>query len=575
MNLITKVILLIVMILLPILGLYAYSYQQTIHVIEKQINTRNEEKLANFLGQIEILLDQNMLFAALATKDPEIKSVAFGNLPTSGYDRLNVIQDVQSKLSLFSITNNIMNIISIYFPRSQLFLSTDTTTVFDEDEILKSYTPNWRLNKVGVNGVQMDAFSRFFVSPFHENPADIKNSELIIRVDFFTQNITNLLDSFKLAGHSDAFFYHTKDQVVYSSTANTQRIQQLMQDYPLDQYTSKSKFHDIVSIDGKKYLLYTLASSKVDWSLVDIEPLDEILQPVVHSRNLFYMILLLLLLFGTIAAFLLYFHIQVPIRILIRGVEHIKNKNFAYQIKRKRNNEFQQLFDSFNGMGLEIDQLIKRVYIEEIRSREAAMKQLQSQINPHFLYNCLAYIVNMAKMNKNQSVIAMAHNLGDYYKYTTRNETLVTTLHSEIELAVNYMNIMNQQLDKFQYTCSIPESMKTIQIPKLIFQPIIENAIVHGLEEILENGWITIVGLEDPNSYRLIVEDNGPGLSTEKLQALKRKISMEDNESDQTGLWNVHHRFNYYFGKNSGMLLDHSTLGGLKVELYWKKVERE
>lgn len=571
MNLITKVILLIVMILIPILGLYAYSYRQSIHVIENQINTRNEEKLANFLNQIEILLDQNMLFAALATKDPEIKSVAFGNLPESGYDRFNVIQSVQSKLSLFSITNKIMNVISIYFPRSQLFLTTDTTSVFDRDAFLKSYTPNWRLNKVEVNDIPMDAFSRFFASPFHEDPDGLMNAELIIRVDFFTQNITNLLDGFKLASDSDAFFYRSANEVVYSSTANTQRIQQLMQNHPIDQYTSKSKFHDIVSIDGKKYLLYTLASSKVDWSLVDIEPLDEILKPVVHSRNLFYTILLLLLLLGTIAASLLYFHIQVPIRILIRGVEHIKNKNFGYRIRKRRNNEFQQLFDSFNGMGLEIDNLLKRVYTEEIRSREAVMKQLQSQINPHFLYNCLAYIINMAKMNNNKSVIAMAHNLGDYYKYTTRNETLVTTLISEIELAVNYMNIMNNQLDKFQYTYDIPESMKAIQIPKLIFQPIIENSIVHGLEEILEDGWITIVGIEEPNGYRLIVEDNGPGLSKEHLDALKRKINMEDNESEQTGLWNVHHRLKYYFGKNSGMLLDHSALGGLKVELYWEK----
>ncbi|MDG0811359.1 hypothetical protein [Cohnella rhizosphaerae] len=137
MNLITKVILLIVMILIPILGLYAYSYRQSVHVIEHQINTRNEEKLANFLNQIEFLLDQNMLFAALATKDPEIKSVAFGNLPDSGYDRFNVIQSLQSKLSLFSITNKIMNVISIYFPRSQLFLTTDTTSAFDRDAFLK------------------------------------------------------------------------------------------------------------------------------------------------------------------------------------------------------------------------------------------------------------------------------------------------------------------------------------------------------------------------------------------------------------------------------------------------------
>jgi two-component system sensor histidine kinase YesM len=575
LNVITKVILLIVLILTPIIGLYAYTNQQSVHVIEEQINTRNEEKLSYFLNQLESLLDQNMMYATLATKDPEIRNVAFGNLPESGYDRQNVIQSIQSKLNLFSITNQVMNIISIYFPRSDLSISTVSSAISDPTEFIKHYTPNWKLNRVDVNGVPMDAFSRYFVTPYQVDSMDLMNSELIIRVDFLTKNISNLLDGFTLSGHSDAFFYRSSDQVVYSSKANIKLIQQVMKDYPLDQITSNSKFRDIVKIDGKKYLLYTLASSKMDWSLVDIEPLDEILQPVVQSRNLFYVMLLLLFLFGIVSAMLLYSHIHVPIRILIRGVEQIKNKNFAYQIRNRRKNEFQQLFDSFNGMAVEIDQLLKRVYTEEVRSREAVMKQLQSQINPHFLYNCLAYIVNMAKMNKNQSVIAMAHNLGDYYKYTTRNESLVSTLQLEIDLAVNYMDIMNSQLERLHYTIAIPEFMLELKIPRLLIQPMIENAIVHGLEERVEEGLITIIGIVETNICRLVIEDNGSGLSSDALHMLRKTTEQEANISKRTGLWNANHRLRYYFGDHSGVNIDHSTLGGLRIELYWEIIEKE
>ncbi|MGO4544992.1 sensor histidine kinase [Paenibacillus sp. 2TAB23] len=574
MNVITKVILLIVLILTPIIGLFTYTNQQSVSVIEEQINTRNEEKLSYFLNDIERLLDQNMMYATLAAKDPEIRNVSFGNLPQTGYDRQNIIQSIQSKLRLFSITNQVMNIISIYFPKSDLSLSTMSSATFGEREVEWQYTPNWKLNKVDVNGVHMDAFSRYFVSPYQVNPDNLMNADLVVRVDFFTQNITNLLDGFTLAGHSDAFFYHSPSEAVYSSKANTKLIQQVMETYPVDQYTSTDKSRNIVKIDGKKYLLYTLRSTKMEWSLVDIEPLDQILQPVVLSRNLFYVILLLLFLFGIVSALLLYSHIQVPIRMLIRGVEHIKNKNFAYQIKNRRKNEFQQLFDSFNGMSIEIDQLLKRVYTEEVRSREAVMKQLQSQINPHFLYNCLAYIVNMAKMNKNQSVIAMAHNLGDYYKYTTRNESLVATLRQEIELAISYLDIMNSQLDKLEYTITIPDNMLDMQIPRLLVQPIIENAIVHGLEERLEEGLITILGREGPIS-RLIIEDNGTGLTSDALQRLRQTIGQEVNITKRTGLWNVNHRLKYYFGEHSGIHIDHSALGGLRIELYWEIVEKE
>jgi len=571
LNVITKVILLIILILTPIIGLYAYTNQQSVHVIEEQINTRIEEKLAYFLNQLENSLDQNMMYATLATKDSEIRNVAFGNLPESGYDRQKVIQSIQSKLNLFSITNQVMSIISIHFPKSELSISTLSSVVSDQISFIHQYSPNWKLNKVDVNGVEMDAFSRYFVTPYQVDSADLMNADLIIRVDFLTKNITNLLDGFTLSGHSDAFFYHSPDQVVYSSKANIKLIQQVMKNYPLDQFTSHSTFRDIVQIDGKKYLLYTLASSKMNWSMVDIEPLDEILRPVDQSRNLFYVMLFLIFVFGIAAALLLYFHIQVPIRILIRGVEQIKSKNFSYQISSRRKNEFQSLFDSFNGMAIEIDQLLKRVYTEEIRSREAMMKQLQSQINPHFLYNCLAYIVNMAKMNKNQSIIAMAHNLGDYYKYTTRNESLVSTLRMEIDLAVSYMDIMSSQLERLRYTIEIPEYMLEQKIPRLLIQPMIENAIIHGLEAQSEEGLITLTGIVETNLCRLIIEDNGLGLSPDGLQMLRQTIAQEENSTTSTGLWNVNHRLKYYFGDRSGVHIDHSTLGGLRIELYWEK----
>lgn len=575
MNVITKVILLIILILAPIIGLYAYTNQQSVHVIEEQINTRNEEKLSYFLNQLESTLDQNMMYAALATKDPEIRNVGFGNLPASGYDRQKVIQSIQGKLNLFSITNQVMNIISVYFPRSVLAVSTVSSVLTDRQEFIDRYTPNWKLNRVDVNGVQMEAFSRYFVTPSPSDADHLLGAEMIIRVDFLTKNISNLLDGFSLSGHSDAFFYHDSDQVVYSSKANTPLIRRLMEEYPLDEFASKAKSRTIVKLDGDKYLLYTLTSSKMDWTMVDIEPLDEILQPVVHSRNLFYVMLSLLFLFGIASALLLYSHIQVPIRILIRGVEQIKNRNFAHRIRSRRKNEFQSLFDSFNGMAIEIDQLLKRVYTEEVRSREAIMKQLQSQINPHFLYNCLAYIVNMAKMNQNRLVIAMAHNLGDYYKYTTRNESLVSTIRMELELAVSYMDIMNSQLEKLRYEIAMPEEMLELKIPRLLIQPMIENAIVHGLEERQDEGRIAVTGIMEASGCKIIIEDNGSGLSSDDLHRLRMTTEQETNISKRTGLWNVNHRLRYYFGEHSGVRIDHSSLGGLRIELYWEIVEKE
>ncbi|CAI6059895.1 sensor histidine kinase [Cohnella sp. JJ-181] len=575
MNVITKVILLLIAILLPVVGLYAYSYKQSVRVIEDQINTRNEDKLAYFLNQIDSLMDQNMLFAALAAKDPEIRSVAFGELPADGYDRYNVIESIAGKLNLFSLTNQVMNRITIYFPKHDLSLSTQSSDAFDREAFVQAYSPAWQLNDIDEADVSMTAFSRYFVYPMLHDPAEMMKSDFIIRVDFPVQNITNLLDGFKLGGESDFLLYRGPDQAVYSSTANKERIGRLLRTYSPDPSKSGQSYHDLAKLDGQNYLIYVRTSQKLGWSLIDIEPLDEILQPVVNNRNLFYVIMFLLVLLGLASALLLHYHIRVPIGILIRSAEQIKNKNFAYRIRSVRRNEFQQLFDSFNGMAAEIDHLLGRVYAEEIRSREAMMKQLQSQINPHFLYNCLAYIVNMAKMREHASVIAMAHNLGDYYKYTTRNETLVSTLGSEMELARNYMDIMSSQLDKFVYAIDIPTDMLRRAIPKLLIQPIVENAIVHGLEERMADGLIVIAGATDGRYDRLVIEDNGSGLSPEALRELRQAIALDANSSGHTGLWNVNHRLRYYFGGDAGMGLAHSAMGGLKIELYWSSAERE
>ncbi len=121
-------------------------------------------------------------------------------------------------------------------------------------------------------------------------------------------------------------------------------------------------------------------------------------------------------------------------------------------------------------MAEQIQELIEKVYKETLRSREATLKQLQSQINPHFLYNCLFYIKNMASLGEKEAVVAMSLNLGEYYRYTTRLENPMTTIREEMKLIQNYLEIQTMRMQRLGYEIAIPEDMMELEIPRLLIQ---------------------------------------------------------------------------------------------------------
>jgi two-component system sensor histidine kinase YesM len=216
------------------------------------------------------------------------------------------------------------------------------------------------------------------------------------------------------------------------------------------------------------------------------------------------------------------------------------------------------------------------VYEEQIRSREAMLKQLQSQINPHFLYNCLFYIKNMARLGDEESVVAMALNLGEYFRYTTRMNKETALFQEELDVVVNYLEIQNLRMKRIAYHIEVPEPIRILVIPRLMLQPIVENAVVHGIEPIDGKGEIRIHGAVQEGEYRVVVEDNGVGLDDEQLAQLQRRLELPEEEvSASYGLWNVNQRLKLMFAPGSGLLLSRSPLGGLAVTVILKLVKEE
>lgn len=396
----------------------------------------------------------------------------------------------------------------------------------------------------------------------------LTGSNLVIEASFSYENIQNMLDTYKKGGQGDPFFYHKGNSPILNRSADKQLSEELIR--YLDTHSPEDTTPDVVKLNGKNYLVSSVKSSYLDWHLVDVVPLYQILQPISLSRNLFYLFMVLLFVVGISASILLYRNVQYPIKKLIQGLQRVQRGDYSVRLHSKDQNEFSFLFHRFNDMSHQIQDLIENVFHEKIRAREATLKQLQAQINPHFLYNCLGYIINMAQMKDEEAVISMAYNLSAYYRYTTRVERETSSLKEEIKLLVNYLDIQKLRNGRIEYHIDIPEHMLSQSVPRLMLQPIVENSVIHGVAKSYSSGEIRISGESSDGFCKIYIDDDGPGLSPDQLEALNRKMQQPLQEEMGCGLWNTNQRIMHLFGNQSCLIFKPSPLGGFRTEIIWE-----
>lgn len=277
-----------------------------------------------------------------------------------------------------------------------------------------------------------------------------------------------------------------------------------------------------------------------------------------------------MLLSGIAAASALYWNVQRPILRLVHAVQRIKRGDYAYRLPKKSNNEFAFLMQNFNEMATQIQDLIENDLQSRILARDATLKQLQAQIHPHFLYNCLGFIINMTKMGKDQAVMDMAYHLADYYRYTTRMDNQGVSMGEELAFVRIHLEILKLRNETLTYSIELPEELAEIRVPRLLIQPIVENAIVHGLENVDYPGRVKIrVYVKDSQVY-LEVEDNGIGLSAEEIDQLQMELRIPAGEYAGCGLWNVYQRLQGNYGADAKIAFIPSRLCGLTVQLVWR-----
>jgi two-component system sensor histidine kinase YesM len=216
-------------------------------------------------------------------------------------------------------------------------------------------------------------------------------------------------------------------------------------------------------------------------------------------------------------------------------------------------NEIGSLTISFNVMTHKIQELMEQNIHEQEEKRKSEMKALQSQINPHFLYNTLDSIIWMAEGRKNEEVVLMTASLARLLRQSISNEDEVVSVGQEVEYARSYLTIQKMRYkDKLEFIIDVDPCISEVPIVKLVLQPIIENAIYHGLKYKESKGMLILRGYQKEKDVVLEIIDDGVGMDEETLTHIfeKHKVNYHSNG---VGVYNVQQRLRLYYGSQYGL----------------------
>lgn len=564
-----KMLVLLLILLTPVVALYYYSTSKSINVIQDELIKASLNRMELFVAQLDASIEKFDLASAPMLVDTNVLEYLY-NLEMSDYSIMKTRLLIQEKLSLASASGNWRNDVTVYFPQRGDSISSSPSYEYDLEEFESRFSLGWSYSEDLEIG---SGFTRTYVTTGYK-PARPDDLDVAVRINLYKWSFENLLDTYK-SGHSDnPFFYKEGHAIIASRSAEGLKIDGIIAELG-DRVNSRDSGFLIHSYGGKPYLITYYYSSLLEWHLVDSFPLDQITGPIRQQRILFGASSVILLLSGIAAASALYWNVHRPIFHLVRAVQRIKGGDYAYRLPKKSNNEFAFLMENFNEMATQIQDLIENVLQSRILARDAMLKQLQAQIHPHFLYNCLGFIINMTKMGKDRAVMDMAYHLADYYRYTTRMDNQSVSMGEELAFVRIHLEILQLRNETLAYSIELPEELAELRIPRLLIQPIVENAILHGLENVEYPGRVEISVSVKDGLLHLQVEDNGKGLNREQIDRLHMELLIPAGEYAGCGLWNVYQRLQGNFGPDAQIAISPSRLGGLNVRLLWRLGARD
>lgn len=514
---------------------------------------------------IELYVDKLKVISNILAKDNET------------IDYLKETEDEGRKKSLISQINNTIDSDSSI--KSIIIVGKDGRLVSNEKDLNISMSKDMMKEKWYIDAIygdsmpiltkaRMQNFSMDkdnLVISISQEIIDEKGENLgVLLIDVKYKIIDNFLKDLNIGDKDFVFILNENKEVVYHKDTNyftdISLQNKLLQISNMKGYDSKNKA-----------LIEPYKIKDTDWTLYGVSSLGEI---EVIKRNLIETIIfiggVLLLLIAYSGSFLAG-KITSPIEKLEEAMRNIEEGLAYVEIDSKGCYEAESLGNHFNYMVQKIKLLLEEISEKEKYLRTSELNILHSQINPHFLYNTLDTIVWMAEFNNTEKVISMTKALGDFFRLSLSGGSEITNIDKEFDHIRKYLFIQKERYgDKLSYKIDYDENIGTIKVLKIILQPIVENAIYHGIRQGDKNGEIYISAKKDNEDIIFQVVDNGIGFDIKKLEEDKKGNNIRLGE---VGIKNVDKRIKLYYGEEYGIKIESTIGAGTVVNIRVGKVQ--
>ena len=326
--------------------------------------------------------------------------------------------------------------------------------------------------------------------------------------------------------------------------------------------------------EGKnEYTAVHIHSDSTGWTTVGVIPLRYINKDLAGIRYLTVIIIVLTIIIGVTVSVIIAQSLILPLENTVNALEKFSRGDFAVRLKENRCDEIGKLNRIFNKAIKEINELMQKVTQSEILNKEMEFKTLQSQMNPHFLYNTLDTINWLAFKEKQTEICNLVAAISSLIRASISNKKSIITIEQELDYVKNYIYIQHiRYKDRFDIIYDIDESLLKQAVPKLIIQPIVENAIIHGIENSKNKNLLYISVKRENECIVIIVKDTGIGMTDEKVsELLKEPLNAEGDEQKahtNLGLYAVHKRIQLMYGDLYGLTVQSQAGEGTTVTLH-------
>lgn len=400
----------------------------------------------------------------------------------------------------------------------------------------------------------------------------------LIAVEANVSMLKSQVDELDKVTHGQSLIVDEQGNVIYDSAQR--QLAANISDSPLFQEAQgrSGSFYD--TVNGRERLNIFSASNKTNWKVIISIPVDELTRSVKVTRNATLAATFFIIVLALAVSLFLSFALTKPLTRMIRLMKKVQGGDLDVEFTVQRRDEIGLLGHQFNRMLARIRQLIDDIYRIGEQKKEAELQALQSQINPHFIYNTLESIRMTAELNDDVEAADMISILGKMLRYSTGDVSGGATLRQELTYVGHYVELLNCRYPgRFTLTVDVPPELDNYRLIKLLFQPIIENAAYHGLDDGKPQMHLGISCEMKEQALVFHITDDGCGMDKETLdrlnEALRNESPPKKGLDGGIGLKNVQQRVRVHYGGAFGLEV-RSTLGeGTDVCLTLPRPERE